>query len=58
MTTLTVKELKKLLSNYKDNVIVCLNIDRESGTIGAELTAIDDEGIYFDKPCIILSGQE
>ena len=55
---MTVKELIDRLSKYDDNVIVCLNIDRESGTIGSELEMIDDEGIDFDEPCLILSGQE
>jgi hypothetical protein len=55
---MTVKELKDKLSKLDDNVLVCLNIDRESGTIGAELEMIDDEGIDFEVPCIILSGQE
>ena len=56
--TMTVKELIDRLSKYDDNVIVCLNIDRKSGTIGSELEMIDDEGISFDEPCLILSGQE
>jgi hypothetical protein len=56
--TMTVKELIDRLSKYDDNVIVCLNIDRESGTIGSELEMIDDEGINFDEPCLILSGKE
>jgi hypothetical protein len=55
---MTVKELIDRLSKYDDNVEVCLNIDRDSGTIGSMLEAIDDEGIDFDEPCIILSGEE
>lgn len=55
---MTVKELKKKLSKINDNVIVCLNIDRESGSVYSEISSIDKEGLDFDEPCIILIGQE
>lgn len=55
---ITVKELIDKLSKYDDNVVVCLNIDRESYTVGADLVSIDDEGIDFDEPCLILIGSE
>lgn len=55
---MTVKELKKILSKLDDNVIVCLNIDREDGSVASDLEEVDVEGLDYDEPCIILMGQE
>jgi hypothetical protein len=56
--TMTVKKLKKILSTLDDNVIVCLNINKENDSVYADLKEVNKEGLDFDEPCIILIGQE